>query len=286
MIMKTFILFFIFSLTANAFTLNNNFGAGFKKNKVNVYIAGDTICPGNEISIEELASYVKPAVSKFWNEVPTSRLRLKAAGFSDDIPTIDINTARLCSPTDTACISDATTKNQDIIPPVNGIVIACNQLADNYDGNGVVAVTVPNNFSGKKITGAVILINENGVNSKFKTLSRDDRIGVIAHEIGHAIGLGHSEVAEALMYYKVQNIRKSLGQDDVDGVTYLYPIKVDGCGLIDGLVASTVALKGKNDDDDQNGGTPLWQMGIGFVLVILLAEILRLLKRQETRPAL
>jgi hypothetical protein len=89
------------------------------------------------------------------------------------------------------------------------------------------------------------------------------------------------------MYYQVVDLRKSLGQDDIDGVTYLYPIKLDGCGLIDGLVASTVALK-KNDDDDHpnDGGTPFWQMGIGFFFFLALAEILKLLKRQETRSAL
>jgi hypothetical protein len=284
--MKAIILFFIFSGSAHAFTLNNNFAAAFKKSKVNVRVAEDSTCMNINVTAEDLESYVKPAVDKFWNRVPTSRLRLKHPGFAERVLTADINTARLCSPTDTDCINDATTNGQAILPPVEGIVISCNNTADNFDNIDVIAVTVPNNFSGKKITGAVILINDQ-VGGKFEGLSRSDRIGVIAHEIGHAIGLGHSQKQEALMYYKVVDQRTSLGQDDIDGVTYLYPVKIDACGLMDSLVASTVALK-SNDDHDSDGGSGsnLWQIGIGFLFFFVLAEILKLLKRQETRSAL
>lgn len=285
--MKLFAILFILTSTAQAFTLNSNFAAAFKKNRVKVYVAEDSVCSSIGVTAAELQSYVKPAIDKFWNEVPTSRLRLKNGGFSDRIVTVDINQSRLCSPTDSDCISDANTNAQSIIPPVEGIVISCNQLADNFGGNSVLAVTVPNSFSGKKIKGAVILIQDSAA-TQFKNLSRDDRIGVIAHEIGHAIGLGHSKEKKALMYYKVQDQRTSLGQDDIDGVTYLYPVKIDACGLMDSLVSSTIALtKDKSDDDDQNGGgTPFWQMGIGFAFFMLLAEILKLLKRSQTRPAL
>ena len=285
--MKYLILLLLTVSTAEAFTLNNNFAASFKKNRVKVFVAGDSVCTG--ITSAELESVVKPAVDDFWNEVPTSRLRLKAAGFSNPIPTIDINTATLCSPTDSACITSATSP---ILPPVDGIVISCNSEAKNFDGgNAVVAVTVPNSFSGKKIKGAVILINDNAniANEGFRALSHSDRIGVIAHEIGHAIGLGHAqeENTDALMYYKVVDLRSSLGQDDIDGVTYLYPVKVDGCGLFDSLVASSVAFKKDDDEDDdqKGGGSPFWQMGIGFLFLIAVAEIVKLLKRYQARPA-
>lgn len=281
MIMKFFILFLLTFSTAEAFTLNNNFGASFKKNKVNVYVAGDSVCTG--ITQADLESLVGPAVDDFWNEVPTSRLRLKASGFSNPIPTVDINTATLCSPTDTACINGATSS---ILPPVDGIVISCNNEPKNFNGgNAVVAVTVPNSFSGKKIKGAVILINDNAniAGDGLRALSQKDRIGVIAHEIGHAIGLGHAkeDEPEALMYFKVVDLRTSLGQDDIDGVTYLYPVKVDGCGLLDSLVASSVAIKkdDDHDDDQKGGGTPLWQMGIGFLFMIAFAQLLKLVPR-------
>lgn len=286
--MKYFIFSFFFLTSASAFTLNNNFAASFKKNKVKVYVAGDSLC--SNILAADIEGLVGPSVDKFWNKVPTSKLRLKAAGFSDPISGVDINTARLCSPTDSECINDANGKGQTILPPVNGIVISCNSLADNFDSNDVVAVTVPNNFSGKKITGAVILINENAniALRGLEQLDRSDRIGVIAHEIGHAIGLGHSEESKALMYYRVVDQRKSLGQDDMDGVTYLYPVKIDGCGLVDSLIGATVAIRKDNDsDNDQGGGgSTFWQMGIGFGLMMLFAQLLKLLKREQARPAL
>jgi hypothetical protein len=288
--MKYFVLFLLSISFADAFTLNNNFGASFKKSKVKVYVAGDSTCVNMAITQAEIEDLVAPAVNNFWNEVPTSKLRLKPSGFSTPISSVDITLARLCSPTDSACVSDATTKGQQIIPPVDGIVISCNQQADNFSGASVLAVTVPNSFSGKKIRGAVILINDTNSANNFASQSRADQIGIIAHEIGHAIGLGHADESEteALMYFRVVDQRASLGQDDIDGVTYLYPVKIDGCGLIDSLVASTVVMKkDDNNDDDQNGGgTPFWQMGIGFIGLMILAELLKLLKRSQARSAL
>ncbi len=287
--MKYIILFLLTIPLAQAFTLNNNFAASFKKNKVKVYVAGDSVCTG--ITAQELERLISPSVDDFWNEVPTSRLRLKPSGFSTPILTADINVARLCSPTDSACISAAQTAGDPILPPVDGIVISCNSNANNFTGNSVIAVTVPNSFASKKIKGAVILINDNAniAGEGLRALSHSDRIGVIAHEIGHAIGLGHADESEeeALMYFRVVDQRSSLGQDDIDGVTYLYPVKIDGCGLFDSLVASTVVMKKKedNDDDQNSGGTPFWQMGIGFVSLMILAEILKLLKRSQARPA-
>ncbi len=280
--MKYLILLLLTISVSHAFTLNNNFGASFKKNKVKVAVAEDSICTG--ITAAEIESLIGPSVNDFWNEVPTSRLRLKPSGFATRILTADINTARLCSPTDSVCIADANTKGQPLLPPVEGIVISCNSTADNYSSGSVIAVTVPNSFSGKKIRGAVILINDSG---DFKNLSHSDRIGVIAHEIGHAIGLGHAENSqpEALMYYKTVDLRRSLGDDDIRGVTYLYPVKIDGCGLMDSLVASTVIMKKDDDDNEGSGGTPFWQMGIGLSFFVILSEMLRLLKRPKARPA-
>ncbi|MGK5082680.1 matrixin family metalloprotease [Bdellovibrionota bacterium FG-1] len=47
---------------------------------------------------------------------------------------------------------------------------------------------------------------------------------IIAHEVGHVFGLGHSVDPNTLMYYDATAKKQlSLGQDDIEGVTYLYP---------------------------------------------------------------
>lgn len=58
-----------------------------------------------------------------------------------------------------------------------------------------------------------------------------DTITVAAHEFGHAAGLGHSNDVDALMYASYQGARDPLlGQDDVDGISSLYPATTSGGG--------------------------------------------------------
>lgn len=263
---KSLIYILMFTSLAHAYTFNNNFESSFKDNNVKVYVDELTTCANAGMTVYELNDLVGPAVDKFWNRVPSSNLRLKSGGFST--ATTNINTGRLCAPTDDDCI---TTAGATVIAPVNEIVIACNNNALNFGGANVLAVTIPNNFSGKKISGAVIIINESS--TIFSTLSKSDKIGVISHEIGHAIGLGHTDDTSALMYYKTVNQRKALGADDMRGVSYLYPMQIDGFGLLGGCGTITTG-----------NGTPLekfpfMQMGASLAVMILLAELMKLFKR-------
>lgn len=249
-----------------SYTLNNNFAASFKNPDVKVRIVGNTTCENLGLnSIYDLQELVTPAANNFWNRIPTSELRVEEDGFTEEIT--DINERVLCSPTDNECIDDANTAGKVVMPPVDGIVIACN---NNFSAGNILAVTVPNKFSGTKILGAVIFIN-NTTNSAFKNLSRTDQIGVIAHEIGHAIGLGHTDERKALMYYRVTNQRNSLGEDDIRGVSYLYPVKFDGCGLISGTV--------DKDKIDPAG----WQLILGLISVYGIFFLIKLFNRSKTR---
>lgn len=268
--MKKLFLALLFVSHAHAYTFNNNFEAAFKDNKVDVTVDRSTTCASAGITVYELEDLVKPAVDKFWNAVPTSNLKLKAGGFND--PVTNINSGRLCAPTDDDCITSA---GSTVIAPVKDIVIACNNNAANFGAANVIAVTIPNNFSGKSVTGAVILINESS--TVFSTLSKSDRIGVIAHEIGHAIGLGHTKDTSALMYYRTVDQRKRLGEDDMRGVSFLYPMQIDAGGILGGC--GTIST---------GSGTispPFWQMGAMLALMIAIIEAIKLLNRSKTSTA-
>jgi hypothetical protein len=92
---------------------------------------------------------------------------------------------------------------------------------------------VPNNISGDKIVGSVVLLNDTA-STYLKNKSRSEKVSVIAHELGHAFGLGHSPVKDSLMYYSTIDLRTNLGADDMDGITYLYPKNQSvTCGSID-----------------------------------------------------
>lgn len=50
-----------------------------------------------------------------------------------------------------------------------------------------------------------------------------DLVTVAAHEIGHSLGLGHSQVPGALMYAFYSGSHRYLDQDDINGIRSLYP---------------------------------------------------------------
>lgn len=228
-------LIFIMSLLLSfnklqAFTLNNNISAGFGHDTVKIYVTSNSTCSNAGVSKEELLDMAVQAANQYWNPVPSSRLIIERGGFYQT-SNANFLTGELCVETasNPSCPGTA-------VPKVTDIVIACNnETTENFPGSGSgtqksLAISVPNNVQGRNIVGSVILINDTG-SSLFGTLSRSDMVAVLAHEIGHAVGLGHSPYPKNLMYFATINRRDRLGQDDIDGLTYLYPMRYDGCGL-------------------------------------------------------
>ena len=107
--------------------------------------------------------------------------------------------------------------------------------------------------SNSKILYASIVLNaEAGKQANIASFPQTILQIVIAHEIGHVFGLGHSEDKNALMYFDASaKTTLALSQDDVDGVTWLYPRKelsgdrIFGCG--------SLAVLGRDDSDGSDG---------------------------------
>lgn len=247
--MKAFLLFFIFYVNFSlAFTLNNNVSLAFTQNPVRVNIASG-FCSNIGVSESELLSMAQEAVVEYWNKAPTSRLKLRS-GSLQSVST-NFKTGLICL-TGTNC-----DPNPALIVD-SGILISCNTNNTNFSTNAVLAVTVPNNISGSVINGSLIILNDTATNNQLAQKSHDEFVSILAHEIGHAIGLGHSPVRDSLMYYSVIPNRRSLGIDDIDGVTYLYPKQQPvACGTI---------TDNKNQD-----------LGISFFLGSMIALIFYLL---------
>ena len=201
---------------AYAFTFNNSKEARFKDAKINVYIA-DHSCDQISLNTSELVALTKKAADLYWNTINTSSLHLEVKGsktFNDAFKTEGV-----CS---SFTGSGACVINQNMLP-TDGIVISCNNsAAGNGFNSSILGVSLPNNTDGSSIIASVVLLNDTS-ETRFNTLDEQAQIAVIAHEIGHAIGFGHSSVEDSLMYFSTVEKRVTLGQDDRDAASYLYP---------------------------------------------------------------
>lgn len=214
------------SLSTYAFTLNNNVGAHFKHNSVSISVVSGT-CTNIGMSESELLELAVEGGNRFWNRAPTSALVLHRGGVVSAHS--DFKTGLLCS-SENPCIP-----NSNLITG-HDIVIACNTNLTNFNNSiESIAASVPVKVEGDAIRTAVILVNDDA-NNQFQYLSHNEKVSVLAHEMGHSLGLGHSPVRDSLMFYELIPVRERLGGDDIDGISYLYPQKQPkalGCGSIE-----------------------------------------------------
>ena len=268
--MIRYIFIFLISLNSYAFTLNTNIDAGFDKREVKISVTSNSTCTNAGITANDLLDMANEAAEKFWNRVPTSYLRMKSGGILETADS-KYQTGELCV-TDSASVCDSATS----IPKANDIVISCNSnTTDNFKSSSYLALSIPNNFSGNKISGSIIIINDSA-NSVFSTLSRDEMVNVLGHEIGHAIGLGHTDDKAALMYHTEFSKRHRLGQDDIDGVTYLYSNKLHGLTDCSGIFGGTINMDSSKEI----------KKSISFLLFMLIGFFITFIIRFLTRTSL
>lgn len=203
--------------TAAAFTLNG-FDGGWRGStlKVNVNPAN---CPAGTLSrLDEAFS--------LWNSVAASDLKLEmgSTGSSTTPAQVQAKTA-----------SDAP-------------VVVCDPnfgTTTGADPDSVLGAAYTRNDGSYIVNGGLILNAESGRSGHIGQQNSTRQAVIIAHELGHVLGLGHSQIAPALMYYDIGSKENlTLAQDDWDGMAYLYPRDelgnlggIAGCGL-------TAALRG------------------------------------------
>jgi hypothetical protein len=264
---KNIFLIFILLISSKSYagTFNTNSGAFFSSNKVAVRVVSNTDCTNAGTSVEEIRDMIGPAIDDYWNTVTTSRLKLTNGGIFETEDTL-YQTGELCTfgLPDSNCPATA-------IPPVSEILITCNDnTAVNFEGTEaqtVFAIALPNDISGNNIIGSIIIINntpDGDSENPFSGLSYQQKIAVISHEIGHAIGIGHTSKNENIMYYTPTPERFALGADDAMAMSYLYPEKFDGCGLF--------TTKDSESNSSQNPMvfllTLMLGLSLGFLVIV------------------
>lgn len=200
------------------FTLLTQSPTRYSVDEVTFNVANDD-CLIVGLSPETLLDLVESSMDTYWNSVPTSRIKFIRGGVT------------------TASANGETTVGSLIANSgtVNTIIVGCNNDFGASAGQGGFSSTSTSIFGG-------LLINDN---SQVAGMTEQQKKALIAHEIGHAFGLGHSNFDASLMHYTLNNNIQQLSRDDEDGISYLYPNtqKVGGCGTIE-----YISTRKKNDD--------------------------------------
>lgn len=208
--MKLFVfaVYLIFASNAFAFTLNgsgNSSMQGWQDSHIKLYV-NTANCPAG-IDVPTLIS----ESAKVWNNVPTSTLSVSYGG---------------------------STNSSTISFPVTVYCEVNFQLVTQADQNSVPGAAIGDGSSGI-LTRGLLYLNASAGYANIANYDYEQLKIILAHEIGHILGLGHTEDKTALMYFDASaKTQLSLSQDDIDGISYLYPSnelsdnKIAGCGII------------------------------------------------------
>ena len=121
---------------------------------------------------------------------------------------------------------------------------------DPFDGPGDVLAhaSFPNPYDDRQVF-LHFDNDERWVNSVSRNV---DLLTVAAHEIGHTLGLAHSDDPGALMFASYDGPRRSLGADDIAGIQALYGVASDALPPPD-VPENEAPPDSRGQDTDQDG---------------------------------
>jgi len=198
----------VLSFPAFGFTLNSSTSSNFRGwADANIHFQLNTSsCPAGV----DVAGIIGSALD-VWNHVATSKVHLSIVG--------------------------ATTSTTYSNPITVYCEVNYGSVVGDADGSPGAASGQPG--TGDYFTSGVIFLNASSGAANIANISPSVLSIVLAHEIGHAIGIGHSQDVNALMYYNATlKSTLRLAQDDIDAISYLYPRnelgadKPLGCGVV------------------------------------------------------
>lgn len=117
-----------------------------------------------------------------------------------------------------------------------------------FPGSGVVGVT---NIAFRESDGTILeadiylndTVNFFGSSTLLSADPNENYLGnVLSHEIGHVLGLGHSQVHSTTMFYKLYKGQHTVEHDDIAGAQAYYPNRSNG--MIQGKVVGSARLIG------------------------------------------
>ncbi len=238
---------------ANAWTLGTEQKFKFNSSNVTFKIAGNN-CTNAGFNTSALETLANDANNSYWATVPTTSLELSSGGVQSTINTSADN------------LTAAAQKGSD-----NNIIVGCSSNATLFSSASTLAVGGIACNNG--ICQGAVLLNDTATTT-LPTLSREQIVATFAHELGHALGLGHSGTKSSLMYYSASGkVFNSLAQDDIDGISYLYPSEKK----LGGLAGACGTI-----DTNPKGPTNFLGSLLLGLLVILLAKFLPLKARVKS----